>query len=197
MKIIKTKKGFTLIELLFVVAIIALVSSITLNSFSETRDQATLAVIKQEINSLRQEAEIYYAGSGSYTNTPQETNYCPEENNSVEERARWGFFGSAKGIDLINSITERSGASQRPFCSVARNSWAISLGASLVIGSNSNSIVETAHAQDSDNGYICFDSSDNIVLELSENFGSDGDFRAQKIEQVKNDEGEVEEVRCS
>ncbi len=60
------KKGFTLIELLVVISIIGLLSSIVLASLKSARDKGGDAAIKENMVSLRTQAEIYYSNNGNY-----------------------------------------------------------------------------------------------------------------------------------
>jgi prepilin-type N-terminal cleavage/methylation domain-containing protein len=72
----KNNKGFTLIELLVVVAIISLLSSITLASLQEARKKAIDAKIMQEYNQLKIALEIYYNENGRYPEPSPKGNYC-------------------------------------------------------------------------------------------------------------------------
>lgn len=56
----KDIKGFTLIELLVVIAIIGVLSSVVLASLNSARGKGANAGIKQNMNSLRAQAEVYY-----------------------------------------------------------------------------------------------------------------------------------------
>lgn len=60
LKIIKNQ-GFSLIELLIVITIIGLLSTIVLNSLSSSRSKAYDSKVKQQLNSFRTAAEIYFA----------------------------------------------------------------------------------------------------------------------------------------
>ncbi len=60
------EKGFTLIELLMVIAIIGLLSAIVLGALNQGRDKAKDARIKQDLNSVRSLAELYYSHFNSY-----------------------------------------------------------------------------------------------------------------------------------
>lgn len=59
----KKTKGFTLIELLVVIAIIGVLSSIVLVSLNTARGKGANAAIRQNMNALRAQAEVYYDSS--------------------------------------------------------------------------------------------------------------------------------------
>ena len=67
-------RGFTLIELLVVIAIIGILSAVVLASLNTARGKGSDAAIKQDLNSIRNNAEIYYLTNGGY-GTPLS---CPE-----------------------------------------------------------------------------------------------------------------------
>src|SRR3989344_4587905 len=59
-KIFNSSGGFSLIELLIVITIIGVLSSIVLSSLSNSRSRAYDSKIKQQLNSFRTAAELYY-----------------------------------------------------------------------------------------------------------------------------------------
>lgn len=59
-KIFKSTRGFSLVELLIVITIIGLISTIVLNNLSTSRSRAYDSKIKQQLNSFRTAAEIYF-----------------------------------------------------------------------------------------------------------------------------------------
>jgi prepilin-type N-terminal cleavage/methylation domain-containing protein len=59
-------KGFTLIELLVVVAIIGLLSAVTLASLTVARRRAIDASITQDVKQLQNAAELYYLSNRSF-----------------------------------------------------------------------------------------------------------------------------------
>lgn len=59
----KNTKGFTLIELLVVIAIIGVLSSVVLASLNVARGKGANAAVRQNMNALRAQAEVYYDSS--------------------------------------------------------------------------------------------------------------------------------------
>lgn len=65
----KKEKGFTLIELLMVVAIIAIITAITIAALGTSRSRGTDGAIKKQILEARSQSELYWTNNGgSYTN---------------------------------------------------------------------------------------------------------------------------------
>jgi len=56
----KKNKGFTLIELLVVIAIIGILSSVVLASLNSARQKGQDAAIKQNLNNMRAQTEMYF-----------------------------------------------------------------------------------------------------------------------------------------
>lgn len=162
-------KGFTLIELLLVVSVISLLSSVIMASLGDARGKAKLAVVKQEIDSIKKEAEIYYTKNNTYSSINQALDDCP-----TSENIAWGFLGTQKGIEIIKSLTKNAGGVGSQ-CAINDNSWAISIGTFALSSKNVSNVVYADSM-----GYICFDSSSNVIVELNVS-GSEGEFRANRI----------------
>jgi type IV pilus assembly protein PilA len=61
------KRGFTLVELLIVVVIIGVLASIAIPKFRNSKEQAYIAAMREDVRNLATAQEAYYADhSGSY-----------------------------------------------------------------------------------------------------------------------------------
>lgn len=63
-------RGFTLIELLVVIAIIGILSSIVLTSLGSARDRSGDAAVKSNLQTVRAQAELYFAVNQTYGTNP-------------------------------------------------------------------------------------------------------------------------------
>lgn len=59
-------KGFTLIELLIVIAIIGILTSVVISSLNIAREKGANAAIKQNLNTIRSQAEVLYDDNSTY-----------------------------------------------------------------------------------------------------------------------------------
>lgn len=62
----KNQKGFTLIELLVVIAIIGILASLILGSLSSARNKGKNATVKEDMISIRTDAEIFFSDNDTY-----------------------------------------------------------------------------------------------------------------------------------
>ncbi len=69
----KKNKGFTLIELLVVIAIIGILSSVVLASLNSARQKGQDAAIKQNLNNMRAQSEMYFDDDLTYGPRPDDT----------------------------------------------------------------------------------------------------------------------------
>jgi len=70
------KKGFTLIELLVVIAIIGILTSVVLASLNSARSKGGDAGVKDNLSSIRTQAEVYYDTSKNYGATAAIASDC-------------------------------------------------------------------------------------------------------------------------
>lgn len=65
----KKNKGFTLVELLVVLSILALLLTLAVPKYFTSIEKAKDATLKQDLNTLRESLDKYYADNGKYPNT--------------------------------------------------------------------------------------------------------------------------------
>jgi len=80
--------GFTLIEILVVVAVIALLASVLLVAFNNTRINARMAKRKSDARQVRKAIEFYFQDNGFYPNKGQAGN----QNTAVDIQKLAGFL---------------------------------------------------------------------------------------------------------
>src|ERR1700733_16102271 len=73
----RMRKGFTLIELLIVVVIIGILAAIAIPKFANTKQQAYLATLKEDLRNLVTAEEAYFSDYTTYTGTLTTTQYNP------------------------------------------------------------------------------------------------------------------------
>jgi general secretion pathway protein G len=69
MRVRSKEKGFTLIELLIVMAIIALLLSLTMPRYFHSVDKSKEAALHSDLNGFREAIDKYYGDNGKYPDT--------------------------------------------------------------------------------------------------------------------------------
>ena len=84
------KSGFSLIELIFVIVILGILSAIAIPQLTATRDDATVVVAGQNINTAIQDIGTHYVAKGAFdANASQMSHFVTTANkwDSVESNA--------------------------------------------------------------------------------------------------------------
>jgi len=119
------KRGFTLLELLVVVAIIAVIVSVTLVVLSDSRDKGADAAIKANLNTIRGQSELFYSNnSNSFlpSGGTDVSGICPSYNPSGTS-----MFSNDKTIsDAIVEAVKRGGNGSA--CYNSSINWAVAIG---------------------------------------------------------------------
>jgi prepilin-type N-terminal cleavage/methylation domain-containing protein len=172
------KKGFTLIELLLVTSIISLLSTIVMSAIGQARGEALLAVVGQEIDNLQKESQIYYTDRGFYAADTSGPADCSEANSS------WGFLGTDKAKELVDSIRDNSGDIGAQ-CATTFDSWAIIFETNTSLAYDLG-LINTVYAQ-SETGTICIDSAKRVMVDIENSQVSAGEGRAKLIRLEQNE----------
>ncbi len=100
------KKGFTLMELLVVVGIIGILATIVIGMLSSAQKKGKDSAIKEQMASLRSEAELYAIGNGnSYNNLFTSNNTWASA--SVNIQAILTFLDSQTTVHTVGSSTNQ------------------------------------------------------------------------------------------
>jgi type II secretion system protein G len=113
MKISNIKNGFTLIELLVVIGIIGLITSIATASLNNARVNARDAMRKNDLRTIKNALELYYADNGIYPQAGSCTyGEAPCYVNSATTTQPWipglEVYIKKLPVDPINKITNPS-----------------------------------------------------------------------------------------
>jgi len=109
------KTGFTLIELLVVVSIIGVLASVVLTSLGSARGKASDVKIKSQLNSMRNQAELYSGNGAAFT-----TGTCVLNGGTIFDTANDGLWNLFNGL---TASTTRCGSNLGPPSS--GTAWAV------------------------------------------------------------------------
>ena len=99
----KKNKGFTLIELLVVIAIIGILSSVVLASLNSARQKGQDAAIKQNLNNMRAQTEMYFDNNDySYGDAGYEEGVAGEGKTNICNSADGMREGYNKAVGIAN-----------------------------------------------------------------------------------------------
>ena len=142
---LRQQKGFTLIELLVVVAIIGILSSVVITSFSNARKKAKLAVVKSEMASIIKQAELSRESDGNFPK-----NICLLEGGPLsklffEVRKNAGVEGSEAPADFNCTTNVNSGncTSRLTETATSPKSWRSFVKVSKIYQSNTMYCVDS------------------------------------------------------
>lgn len=71
------RKAFTIVELLIVVAIVAIIATLTIVAYSNSTQNAKVAAMKSDLVADSKLLKLYYSEYGSYPTSIDPTSYCP------------------------------------------------------------------------------------------------------------------------
>lgn len=134
-------RGFTLMELIVVIAIIGMLSSITLTSVSAARDKGNDAAVKGNLRTIRNQAALWVINNGSY-GSAYSVAPCPSSGttmfyaDSVVRAAIAGAVSASSGTLAANSRCATDGANYAVSVKMktSANHWCVdSAGASKEI----------------------------------------------------------------
>lgn len=119
------KKGFTLLELLVVVAIIAIIISVTLVALNDSKNKGADAAVKSNLNTIRGESELFYSNNDNKflpVGGSNITGNCPTYNPS-------GTDMLSKDKTIADALTEavKRGANGSS-CYNSSLNWAVAVG---------------------------------------------------------------------
>lgn len=125
-------KGFTLIELLVVVSIIGILASVILASLSTSKNKGGDAAIKNNLLSVRAQAEIIHTGSGCYgdNNPVGETTCAPfTEGTCTFATANTLFANAIVATQIQGAVKASGGAAANAVCSseASGRAWAVAV----------------------------------------------------------------------
>ena len=99
------RKGFTLIELLIVVVIIGILAAIAIPKFANTKQQAYLATLKEDLRNLVTAEEAYFSNFTTYTGSLTTTAFNPSTGvtYTVSSATGTGWAATATHTGLVGA----------------------------------------------------------------------------------------------
>ena len=127
----KISDGFTLIELLVVMAIIGILAAVVLASLNDARGKGGDAAIKSNLENMRLQAELIYAGSGCYGDgDPVDDSNCVVyiENDCFETSVSNTLFGNTTIAAQIQAAINAGGIGTGGFNDFGVTGWCATSG---------------------------------------------------------------------
>lgn len=113
-------RGFTLIELLVVIAIIGILAGIVLASLGSARSGANDAAVKEQMSSMRTQAELFYS-----SNSNTYTTVCTTGTNNIAALLTATVNSSAVAAGATLGTIDAAGAYNKVTCSDAAGTWVV------------------------------------------------------------------------
>lgn len=113
----RRRTGFTLIELLIVCIIIAILASIAIAKFGDSKRRAYVSAMKADLRNLATAAESKYASDNSYAGLVAPRGSAGVQIVVTSELTEWtgtATHDAAPGITCTISSTSAPGPNQRP-----------------------------------------------------------------------------------
>ncbi len=112
------KKGFTLIELLVVIAIIGILTSVVLASLNSARTKGGDAGVKENLSSVRSQAEVYYNDNNNYGNV---TALAPTASSCTAAGVAGTVFADPSVKAAIAQAVSNAGSATSGWCATNAN----------------------------------------------------------------------------